>query len=146
MEGRVEGIVVEANGDIVKVRIKQHGECSHCGSCGGDLALLVDARCPGGAPLGARVSVDMPEADGVKSAFVVYLLPLLGAAAGWLAGTPAAWLLNIPPLWPSTAFCAVGFILSMLYLLRYERMMAGRQELPPATLLDGNSDATKKRL
>ena len=146
MEGHVEGIVVEADGELVKVRIKHHGECSHCGACGGDLAMLLDARCEGGASVGDRVFLELPETDGLKSAFVVYLLPLLAAAGGWFAGVLATGFFKSDAQWPQIALCVAAVIGSLLYLKRYDRLLAKRAVLPTAVRVGGNfCEVTTKR-
>lgn len=145
MEDRVEGIVVEVQGELVKVRVKHHGECSHCGACGGDLAMLLEARCEGGASIGDHVSVDLPEQDGLKSAFIVFLLPLFGAAAGWGAGFLAARLLKTDSQWPQAALCAAFVAASLLFIRRYDRLLAKRTALPKAVRLGNASEVTTKR-
>lgn len=146
MVDHVEGIVVEVDGEIVKVRIKHHGECHHCGACGGDLAMLLEARCEGGAKVGDRVLVDLPETEGLKSAFVVYLLPLIGAAAGWGAGELATWLLDSGAQWPQPALCVLAVVGSLFYLKRYDRLLARRTALPTAVRVGGNiGEVTTKR-
>ena len=144
MEGQLEGIVVEANGELVKVRVKHHGECSHCGACAGDMALLLDARCPGGASVGDRVLVDVPATEGLKSAFVIYVLPLLGAAAGWGAGLFIAWLMKSETQWPSIALCVAGVVCSLLYLGRYDKLVAARTGLPNAVRCNASEVTTKR--
>lgn len=146
MEEQLEGIVVEVDGEIVKVRIKRHGECDHCGACAGDLASLLEARCEGGASVGDRVLVTFPETAGLKSAFVVYMLPLLAAAAGWGAGLFLTRLFKSDAVWPQAALCVAAVVCSLLYLKRYDRLLAKRAVLPTAVRVGGNicEDTTKR--
>ncbi len=126
MDSRIEGVVVEADSGNAKVRVSRHGDCSNCGACPGDSALLLDAVNGLGAAPGQHVFLEMPDTGMVKSAFVVFTLPLLAILAGAMAGYGASSFLGDA----KTALEALGatlfFALAVLYIRRFDRAAARR--------------------
>lgn len=128
LEGRAPG--------RVKVRVRRVGMCATCGKCAslaeltGPGEMLVEALNPAGALPGDLVKLEMKASDVVKAAAVVYVMPLVGLAGGYLVGCLAWWLFRL--LSPSfgaeflgTAFGAAGAVAGVLiwylYLKRYDR-------------------------
>ena len=91
--------------------------------------MLLEARCPEGAQLGSKVALDLPERLSLKAAFVVFLLPLAAALAGFGAG------MLVAQGWIPYAM-GIGFgLASLVYLKRYDKLLAGKNELPLAELV-----------
>jgi len=126
MDSLVEGVVVEIDGDTAKVRVSRHGDCSGCGSCPGDQAMTLDASNGLGASQGQRVLVELPEEGLVKSAFVVFALPLLALFAGAGLGYGAASFLGRAPLVFEILGAAVLFAASLAYIRLFDRAAAKR--------------------
>lgn len=81
------GVVLETDAATAKVKINRHGECSNCGACPGDSAMVIDVSNKICAKPGQRVIINMPENNMLKAAFAVYLMPLIAAIIGFSAGT-----------------------------------------------------------
>jgi sigma-E factor negative regulatory protein RseC len=81
-----EGIVIEVNGRAAKVKTSRHNDCENCGACPGNSAIVLDAYNPVGAKPGQRVAVEVQEVNMLKAAFIVYILPLVAAGIGAVAG------------------------------------------------------------
>lgn len=87
-----EGLVVEVRpGEkTARVKIERRAMCESCGKCGlmsrGMTDIVVNARNDAGAKVGERVLVELPARDVIMSAFIVYMIPLMAAAAGYVLG------------------------------------------------------------
>lgn len=87
-----EGLVVEVHpgGSVAKVKIQRRAMCESCGKCGlmsrGITDIVVTARNDARAEAGERVVVELPARDVLVSAFIVYMVPLIAALAGWILG------------------------------------------------------------
>lgn len=125
MDKQQEGIVLSVAGDMARVKTSRHSDCENCGSCPGMSAIVLDVRNPLAAKPGQRVMIEVREVGLVKSAFVVYMLPLLAVAAGAAAGYWAAGRLGQDPLWLQVAGAALAFLLSAAYI-RFVDRSAGR--------------------
>lgn len=77
-----EGIVVKLNGNTATVRIKRSSACGHdCGECNlcENPNIEVDILNPIGAKIGDRVKIGTDTGKVMLSAFILYMLPLIGA-------------------------------------------------------------------
>lgn len=81
-----EGVVIEVTGDIAKIKAGKHTECKDCGACPGNNAAIVTAKNQIGAKPGERVNFEVKEANALKAAFVVFVLPLLAVFIGAIIG------------------------------------------------------------
>jgi sigma-E factor negative regulatory protein RseC len=83
-----EGIVIDLDGGLAKVKATRHGDCKNCGACPGDNATVLTVRNLLEALPGQRVAFEMQQNNMLIIAFVVYILPLmaifLGAGLGYL--------------------------------------------------------------
>ncbi|HHY37717.1 MAG TPA: SoxR reducing system RseC family protein [Clostridia bacterium] len=124
-----EGLVVEVRpgGSLAKVKIERRAMCESCGKCGlmsrGMTDIVVTARNDAGAEAGERVVVELPSRDVLVSAFIVYMVPLMAAAAGYVLGG----LLHTATFQSEVLFSkqsvevatALGFLLCSFGLIRY---------------------------
>ena len=77
-----EGIVVKTNGNIATVSIKRSSACGHdCGECNlcKNPNIEVDVLNPIDAKPGNRVKIGTDTSKVLWSAFVLYMLPFIGA-------------------------------------------------------------------
>ena len=120
-----EGIVLSVTGNLAKVKTSRHSDCENCGACPGSSAIVLDARNPLAAKPGQRVLIEVQEVGLVKSAFVVYFLPLLALFAGAMAGDYAAVRMGREALFFQVAGACLAFAASLLYIKFVDRR-AGR--------------------
>lgn len=97
------------------------GDCHHCSGCGGvQQTLRVTADNPIGAVPGDIVELDGGEGVLLRSAVLVYLLPLILFLAGYLASMSLGG-------WAAAIGCG-GFVLGLIPALIYNRKI---QKRPP---------------
>lgn len=89
-----EGIVIEIDGKISKVRMGKHSNCKDCGACPGSDAAIITADNRIGAKLGQRVSVELQESNVLIGAFVIFVLPLIFIFIGITTGKELGGLLG----------------------------------------------------
>lgn len=92
---REEGMVIEAQEHIAKIKAARHSECKSCGACPGNDSAIVTAKNDLGAVPGQRVIFELDETNSLKGAFVVFVLPLIavfmGAVLGGFVGSAAGY-------------------------------------------------------
>lgn len=126
-----EGVVVAVEGEIAKVRTSRHNDCENCGACPGNSAIVLDARNPVGAKPGQRVVVEVQEIGMLKSAFVVYILPLIAMFVGaWLGGYLAG-CMGREPLWFQAGGAGLAFIGSVVYIKYFDKSARGNTTMQP---------------
>lgn len=86
MEKLIEGVVLEVNQDIATVKISRHSECSNCGACPGDNAIILEAIDAVGSKAGQHVLIKSKETNMLLAAFLVYIFPLIAIALGVVIG------------------------------------------------------------
>ena len=77
-----QGVVLSVNEKFAKVRIGRNSACASCGKCGmTEKQKHVDFYASNeiGATEGDTVTLDIPETNSAKFAFVAYCLPLIPA-------------------------------------------------------------------
>jgi len=129
MKNRLEGIVIEVKDQIARVKIRRHGDCSNCGSCPGDEAVLVDAFNDAEAQPGRRVIVEMDGDRMLMSVFVVFVLPLAAIAAGCFIGLGLARMVNQFEILLEITGGLICFLLSVGYIKHFDRMIKAKQNL-----------------
>ncbi|SDE73635.1 hypothetical protein SPACI_019600 [Sporomusa acidovorans DSM 3132] len=132
MEKQQEGIVLEVFDGLAKVKASRHSDCENCGSCPGNKAIVVEALNPVGAQQGQRVAFEIKEVNMLKAAFIVYILPLIAAAAGVFAGTYLAVAQQAADsLMYQIAGGVAAFGLSMLYIKYFDRSARTNDNMRP---------------
>ena len=126
-----EGVVIEVNGEMAKVKSSRHGDCKNCGACPGDNAAVLDVQNPLGAKPGQRVAFEMKEVNMIKAAFVVYIMPLIAAFLGAVIGT---WLggkmqKSLQPFQIGGGI--LGFLLSVIYVKIFDKSASGDAKMIP---------------
>lgn len=77
MKDNKEGIVVEINNNIAKVKLGKHSDCESCGACPGSQNVFIDAENKVSAKVGQRVFLEIKEVSMVKASFFTFILPLI---------------------------------------------------------------------
>lgn len=103
MTEREEGIrgevgeVVEVRGNTARVKIEGKKACAHCGVCTriSDNEMTVEAYADEPVEKGDRVVLSMGNGMILKSAFIVYMVPLIALIAGYYLGKHLMGLLNV---------------------------------------------------
>jgi sigma-E factor negative regulatory protein RseC len=89
---REQATVIEGRGELALVRMKRSEACAGCRACaaiaGGNME--VEAGNPVRARPGDRVEIEINDARYLRAAFLVFIMPLIGALAGYGAGASLA--------------------------------------------------------
>lgn len=125
--------MLEVIDDIAKVKASRHNDCENCGSCPGNNAIVLVARNPVGAKRGQRVVFEIEQISMLKSAVVVYAVPVLGtiagAVVGWYFGTEVMGIND--PFWLQMGGGTIACVLSLLYVRYYDRKARTRADMQP---------------
>ncbi|MDF9406873.1 SoxR reducing system RseC family protein [Pelotomaculum isophthalicicum JI] len=133
MKKEAEGIVMAIDGKIAKVRASRHSDCDSCGACPGDKATVMDVYNRADAKVGQRVVIEIPEANMLKAAFVVYMLPLLTTFMGYLIGVWISQKYGFPALLTEVSASVAAFVLTLLYIKFFDRSMTKIKMMPVIT-------------
>lgn len=127
-----EGIVLDVFDGMAKVKASRHSDCENCGNCPGSNAIVVDALNPLGAQRGQRVEIEVKQVNMLKAAFIVYMLPLIAAVAGGVAGTYLANSQMSPdPAWYQIGGGIIAFGLSLIYIRYFDRNARTNDKMRP---------------
>jgi len=129
-----EGVVLSVAGDIARVRTSRHSDCENCGACPGNDALVLDARNPLAAKPGQLVVVEVQDVNMLKSAFIVYMLPLIALGGGAAAGGYAAQRLVLDTLWLPAAGAVLAFAATLLYIRYFDRKVKKDTKMLPVII------------
>jgi sigma-E factor negative regulatory protein RseC len=131
MKREEEGLVIEAIGEIAKVKAGRHNECSSCGACPGDNAMVMNVRNCAGAKPGQRVAFEVRETNMLKSAFIVFVLPLIAIALGTVVG---GWLGQQIGLWTivfKVLGAVIAFTISVWYIKSFDKSVNNNVRVMP---------------
>jgi sigma-E factor negative regulatory protein RseC len=134
MEKQQEGIVIEIQGDMARVKTSRHNDCENCGACPGNSAIVLEARNPLGAKPGQRVAVEIQEMNMLKAAFIVYVLPLIAAFAGAVTGSWLADWLEYEAVWFQMGGGLVFFAAAILYIRFFDRSSHSNVQMQPVII------------
>ena len=120
---REKGEVIALKGREVYVRLGAGEKCSKCGICSSDGkgGMILRAVTDESLKPGDKVYVFLKPAVMIKSAIVLYLLPLVFLVIGYFVGTYVAKLLGVPrsnealPALFSLGLCGLSFLIIFLY-------------------------------
>lgn len=129
-----EGIVIEIDGSISKVRMGKHSNCKDCGACPGSDAAIITADNRIGAKLGQRVSVELQEANVLTGAFVVFILPLIFIFIGAVTGKQLGGLLGVSKLISEFIGGATFSIIVIAVIKLFDQFVARKDKDIPVIL------------
>jgi sigma-E factor negative regulatory protein RseC len=120
-----EGVVVSVAGDTATVKIAANKSCEKCGICKrvSSSEMIVDAYMSRPVFKGEKVVVAIKPGTIVKSATILYILPLVALVAGYYVGKFAASALDLSikgELFPA-ALSFVFLFLSFIPIRLYDR-------------------------
>lgn len=121
MNTQQEGIVLSVSGSLAKVKTSRHTDCENCGSCPGNTAIVLDVVNQIGARPGQLVVVEVQELDMLKSAFIVYMLPLIAIFGGTMLGGYIAEQLAAEALLYQVMGGLLAFVGSIFYIRKFDR-------------------------
>ncbi len=130
MKKEAEGIVIQVNGNTAKVKLNRHGDCSNCGSCPGDNSMVMDVYNILYAKPGQRVAVELQDINMLKAAFIVYIMPLVAAALGAVAGTYAARFFGGSAGLFGSIAGFLAFVLAIAYIKYFDKSMGSEKKQP----------------
>jgi sigma-E factor negative regulatory protein RseC len=92
-----EGEVIAVNGDSVTVKIKSNKACDKCNLCErvSPTEMVVDALASSPLKNGEKVKIFVRPGTIIKSATVLYILPLLGLVIGYYTGKTLGPMINV---------------------------------------------------
>ncbi len=135
-----EGVVLEVSDGLARVRVGRHSDCISCGACAGAQNIVVDAVNRLGAEPGQRVRFELQEEQVLTGAFVVFILPLLAAGIGGLAGWQFGIMqgmdtLNLESLTnPAIGGALLFFLLSLFGVKLYDRKAGRNRQKKPVII------------
>jgi Positive regulator of sigma E activity len=129
-----EGVVIEIDGKISKVRMGKHSNCKDCGACPGSDAAIITADNRIGAKLGQRVSVELQESNVLIGAFVIFVLPLIFIFTGVITGRELGGLLGVNEL-ISEFIGGAAFSIAVIFLIKlFDHFIAKKDKDIPVIL------------
>lgn len=131
MKKEQQGVVIEINGNMAKVKSNRHGDCKNCGACPGDGATVLEVQNPLGAKPGQRVVFEIKEENMLKAAFVVYILPIIAIFLGSMLGIWLATKLGQAEKLFQIGGAVIGFILSVIYIKVFDRATNNNDKAKP---------------
>lgn len=130
MKESIEGVVIEVNAGLAKVKINRHSDCSNCGLCPGEDALILDTPNTLDTTPGQRVLIEIQEVNMLKAAFYVYILPLLAVAGGIFLGPLYSSLFHTSEALPMTIGGFVFGLGAVLAIKRLDISLQSASDLP----------------
>ncbi len=119
-----EGIVVEIQGDLAKVKAMRHGDCKNCGACPSDDATVLMVRNPIEAKPGQKVSFEMKQDNMLKAAFVVYILPLVAIFIGVGLGYYVSLYTGLNEILCQILGVGISIAISVIAIKKYDTLTA----------------------
>ena len=132
-----EGVVLEVNDGLARIRVGRHSDCISCGACAGAQNVVVDAVNRLGAEPGQRVRFELQEEHVLRGAFVVFILPMLAAGIGGIIGWQLGLIWHMESIHhESLANPAIGgallfFLLSLFCVKLYDRKAGRNRQIKP---------------
>lgn len=133
MKETVECLVVNVNQDMAKVRVKMHSDCSSCGLCEGGNAVYYEAYNNVGAKCGKSVILEVEKDSILKTAFIIFVLPLLVIAVSSVFGVYLAGYVHAPNLPAALVVNMITLVPLFGYIKRYDAKIQGKSKLPVIT-------------
>lgn len=90
-----QGLVIEVNKNVAKIKVGRHSECKNCGACPGNNGIIIEVENKIGAKIGQRVVFEVKETNFITSVFIVFVLPLIVLFIGVLLGEVIGNLLGL---------------------------------------------------
>ncbi len=126
------GTVVETAQGSLTVEFARPEACEKCGQCNGS-RHATRLTLPGDAPVGAQVTVRMPDGKVAQASLLAYTIPLALMLGGLFAAGPLQ--LHVAPTWSVDLFAAlcaaIGLVLAGGALVLINRLIKDRKDWQP---------------
>jgi len=131
-----KGLVTSITEDgWAQVETDRNDACSHCSSCrvsfGCNSEMTVKAINRAGAGVGDLVSIHLSSGTIMKSAAILYLIPVAGLISGAFLGDELSTRLTMSETGAIALLSLAGFILGYIITVLISRWMSGRRTLSP---------------
>ena len=131
-----KGLVTSITEDgWAQVETDRNDACSHCGSCrvsfGCNSEMTIKAINRAGAGVGDLVSIHLSSGTIMKSAAILYLIPVAGLISGAFMGEGLSTRLAISETSAIALLSLSGFILGYIITALISRWMSARRKLSP---------------
>lgn len=130
MTESLEGVVIEADGENVRVKLSKHAECSFCGSCQGDNSVVLSAYNLIGAKPGQAVIIKMEKDNDLRAAFIMFGLPIMAVLAGVVTGELFSAFFMYKSAMIDVFTGCVFFVLSIALIIRYDKCINRKNKIP----------------
>jgi sigma-E factor negative regulatory protein RseC len=136
MNKESEGIVLELRGEYALVMPTSHSGCDAAHCCQGEGVQKVNVEMVNtvNAVEGDKVIFVAKEANMLKAAFIVYVLPLIMIFIGAIAGNLVASNIGSDTTTLSIIGGVLAFILSVVIIKSYDRFAANSRDLKPVII------------
>jgi len=131
-----KGLVTSITEDgWAQVETDRNDGCSHCGSCrvsfGCNSEITIKAINRAGAEVGDLVFIHLSSGTIMKSAAILYLIPVLGLISGAFLGEGLSMRLTVSETSAIALLSLAGFILGFIITALISRWMSARRTLSP---------------
>ncbi|MFH1312960.1 MAG: SoxR reducing system RseC family protein [Candidatus Eisenbacteria bacterium] len=129
---RNSGYVISVREDRAEVVLGAHLECKHCGACIAAMSekeRKLDAINEIGALPGQRVEIELRPGYAVRAAFLIFVLPVIAAVGGGLAGYSLGGMLGLRRDLAGIGLGSLALVLSFV-LLRYIEKTGSTDRIP----------------
>ena len=131
-----KGLVTSITEDgWAQVETDRNDACSHCGSCrvsfGCNSEMTIKALNRAGAGVGDLVSIHLSSGTIMKSAAILYLIPVAGLISGAFMGEGLSTRLAMSETGTIALLSLAGFIVGYIITVLISRWMSARRTLSP---------------
>lgn len=129
-----QGLVIEVNDNVAKIKAGRHSDCKNCGACPGDNNIIITATNNIGAKPGQRVLFEIKEDKVLKATFIVFILPLVFAFIGVLIGGGVGQHFNSDSYIFEIAGGVITFLLSLAFVKFYDKAVNANNKSQPSII------------
>ncbi|MFT8348748.1 SoxR reducing system RseC family protein [Clostridium saccharoperbutylacetonicum] len=129
-----QGLVIEVDNDIAKIRVGRHSDCKNCGACPGDNSIIISANNTVGAKPGQRVAFEMKDVNVLRAAFVVFIFPLIAAFIGVLLGMFIGDYLQQDGFYYEIFGGIITFALSLVFVKAFDKVEKASAKSQPVII------------
>ena len=119
-----EGTILSIEEDgLAEVKVGRHSDCMACGACPGAEHIVVKALNPIGAEVGQHVKFEVREVNIVIGAFVCFIMPLIIAGLGAVAGHWIGLCQGMDAMQAAIVGGIVGFLIGVVGVKLFDRSL-----------------------
>lgn len=119
-----EGTILSIEEDgLAEVKVGRHSDCMACGACPGAEHIVVKALNPLGAQVGQHVKFEVREVNIVIGAFICFIMPLIVAGIGAIAGHWIGLSQGIDAVQAAIVGGIAGFVIGVIGVKLFDRSL-----------------------